>query len=146
MDALPADFVEELYRQTAFLSAVLGGFAIAFMGALLTLTSESKTVTRTIWIAALAATLLIVATFSSTAVLLDLIRLEITSFNFTEWPASLLRSKSIADSTFFAGMYALLIAIGYSGSIRNKKTGIITGILALFGLILLTIVLRGTTG
>ena len=144
MEELPTEFVTELYKQTAFLSAVLGGFAISFAGVILTLASENKTISRTIWIASFAAISLILATFSSTVVLLDLIRLGITNFNFADWPASTLKSKAIADYSFFAGMYALVIAIGFSGKIRDKKTGIVTAILAAIGLMLLTVVLWST--
>ena len=144
MEELPAEYVTELYRQTAFLSAVLGGFAVAFIGALLTLTSENKAISRTIWISAFAATFLIVATFTSTVVLLDITRLDITSFNFADWPNGLIRSKLIADYAFLAGTYALLIAIGFSGKIRDKKTGIVTATLASIGLLLLSFVVWGT--
>ncbi|MEM8487062.1 MAG: hypothetical protein AAF564_16030 [Bacteroidota bacterium] len=144
MTDLPPEYVAELYRQIAFLSAVIGGFAIAFMGTLLTLTSQDKTVSRTIWLSALAATSLIVSTFASVVVLLDVIRLGITSFDLSAWPEETLRSKSIAGLASFMGMYVLLIAIGFSGRIRDKKTGIVTAVIAFVGLILLTIVLSGT--
>ena len=110
MEELPTEYLAELYRQITFLAAVLGGFAIAFMGTLLTLTSDDKTVSRTIWLSAFAATVLIVSTFSSIVVLLDIVRLGITSMDFTEWPADSLRSKNIADLSSFAGMYALCLA------------------------------------
>ena len=64
----------------------------------------------------------------------------ITSFDFANWPADTLRSKSITDLCSLMGMYILVSAIGFSGSIRDKKTGIFTAILALTGLVLLTIV------
>lgn len=144
MEELPTEYLAELYRQITFLSAVLGGFAIAFMGTLLTLTSDNKSVSRTIWLTAFAATVLIVSTFSSIVVLLDIVRLGITSMDASEWPAETLRSKNIADLSSFAGMYALLIAIGLSGKIRDKKTGIVTAAIAFLGFTLLTIVLWGT--
>ncbi len=139
MQELPAEYVPELYRQTAFLSAVLGGFSIAFLGTLLTLTLERKVINWTIWILAFAATSLIVATFASIGVLLDIVRLGITSFDFATWPADTLRTKAIADSCMIFGMYALVIAVGFSGSIRDKQTGIVTALLSLIGLALLTI-------
>ncbi len=144
MEALPTEYLAELYRQITFLAAVLGGFAIAFMGTLLTLTSDDKTVSRTIWLSAFAATFLIVATFSSIVVLLDIVRLNITSMDASAWPAETLRAKNIADLSSFAGMYALLFAIGLSGKIRDKKPGVITAAIACIGLVLLTIVVWGT--
>ena len=144
MDEIPVEYVAELYRQIAFLSAVLGGFAITFLGTLLTLNNVDKTVDRTIWVSAIAATLLVVSTFASVVTLLDVIRVGITSFDINEWPAETVRSKNIASLTSFTGMYALLVTIGLSGRIRNRKTGIFTAVIAFLGIMLLTIVFVGT--
>ena len=143
MDQPPVEYTIELYRQFSFLAAVLGGFAITFMGTLLTLDAKEKVVARAIWVSAFAATFLIVSTFTSVVTLLDVIRLNISAFDFSDWPANTLRAKVIADVTSFTGMYALLIAIGISGWIRDKRTGIITSFFAFVGLSLLTIVALG---
>ena len=143
MQEIPPGYIAELYRQTSFLSAVLGGFSIAFLGALLTFNIEKKSINKTIWVSAIAATLLIVSTFASVVVLLDEVRLGLSSLALTDWPKSTFTSKMIADFFFLIGTYALLVTIGLSGNIRDKKTGIITAVIACTGIVFLTIVVIG---
>ncbi len=146
MDALtdlPPDYVAELHRQAAFVSAVLGGFAAAFVGALLTTDSEKQVGTWAVGFAAASSVLFIVATFGSSVVVLDVLRLGITDFDFANWPASTVSAKSKADLTYFLGIYTLIVAIGMSGWTRSRATGIVTTAVSAVGFLLLTSVVRG---
>lgn len=143
MQELPPDYVAELYRQSAFVSAVLGGFAVAFLGTLLGTPPERKSGTWATGFAVAAAVFFVVATFASTVIVLDVARLGITDFDYSNWPAATVRSKGVSDTTYFLGIYSLLLAVGVSGWTRSRRTGIISSVLAALGVVLLSVVVAG---
>ena len=141
MPDVPPDYVAEMYRQTAFVSAVLGGFAVAFLGALLASAAERRVVTTAIGFTAAAAVLFAVGTLASVFLLLDVLRLGIRSFDFSQWSGSAFRTKTIADTALFAGVYALVVGVGLSGWARSRQTGRVTATVAAAGFVLLSLVL-----
>lgn len=135
-----AELVADLYRQSAFSAAILGGFAMTFLSVLLGLVSErSRTLVVVTGAMATAAVLLVVATLSSTLLVLSVQQFSL-GFRFDEWPASLFRTKLIAESALFAGITGLLAGIGLSGFIRGRHTGMMTALPSMAGVILLLLV------
>lgn len=141
MPDVPPDYIAELYRQIAFISAVFGGFAAAFLGTLLASASEQRLGTYAVGFAAAAAVLFIVGTIGSTFTLLDVLRLDIQAFDAATWPGSTLRTKIVADLSSVLGMYALILAVGLSGWTRSRATGQVTAAVAAVGVVLLSVAL-----
>lgn len=139
-----ADFVIELHRQTAFIAAVLGGFATAFLGALVAMDRGSRSGTWAIGFATASAAAFVVTTFSATVVMLDLVRDGITSFDFSQWQPSTYRAKWIADICPTLGMFSLLLSLTFSGWVRSTTTGIVTTVIGGTGLVVLAVVAAGT--
>lgn len=144
MQEIPAEYVTEFYRQTAFMAAVLGGFAAAFVGALLAADAENRIGTWAVGVASAAAVLLVVATLGSTLVLLYAVLYGITDFDLSAWPRRAFWAKVIADFAFFGGLYALVAALGLSGWTRSRATGWVTTAVGIAGLLLVTVLLAGT--
>ncbi len=135
-----SDLALELYRQIAFSTALLGGFAMTFLSVLLTaLDSAEKVVVRAVGVMTIAAVLLIVATLGATLLVIGVQQLGL-SFKFSDWPSSLLRTKWITEFSFFVGMLFLLGGVGTSGFCKNRTLGFVTSIPALIGSALLLII------
>ena len=126
MAEIPPDFVTELHRQTAFIAAVLGGFATAFLGALVAMDRGNRAGTWAIGFATASAVAFVITTFSATVVMLDLVRDGITTFDFSQWQPSTYRAKWVADICLSTGMFSLLFAVTFSGWVRSRATGILT--------------------
>lgn len=143
MSELPPDFVIEMYRQTAFIGAVLGGFATAYLGALVAMDRGSRAGVWAIGFATAAAVAFVVTTFAGTVVALEVARHGITNFDLALWPEVSVRHKRIADLCLTAGMFSLLLSVTVSGWIRSLATGLVTSTLGGVGLILLGIIFVG---
>ncbi|MEM8486841.1 MAG: hypothetical protein AAF564_14910 [Bacteroidota bacterium] len=103
----------------AFVNAVLGGFAFAFLGALITIDKSSRILSVAQVVVAVAACFFLVATLGSTMLSgLD----ELESFAHLRRPISL---------SFFGGLFFLLVSIGLSGWLRSRSLGISTSLIAL---------------
>lgn len=136
--------VLELYQQLTFSAAILGGFALTFLSVLLTAFDNiEKPLLRATAFMAGATVLLVVATLGATLILISVKPLGLT-FNFAEWPSSLIRSKYIVELSFLTGIIALLAGIGQSGFCKSKTTGYITACAASFGVVLLLIIFLPT--
>lgn len=144
MAEIPPDFVTELHRQTAFIAAVLGGFATAFLGALVAMDRGNRVGTWAIGFATASAVAFVVTTFSATVVMLDLVRDGITNFDFSRWRPTTYRAKWVADIGLSTGMFSLLLSITLSGWVRSPATGILTTIIGGAGLVVLGVVAAGT--
>ena len=141
MQEFSPDYVAELHRQTAFGAAILGGFAVTFLSALLSAFAPDRRIgTWAVGFTAAAAVLLIVATLAATVGLLSVQSLGLNHFDFARWPAATVRAKWVGDVSFFAGICVLLVGIGLSGWVRSRTTGIVTGIVAGVGLVLLIVI------
>jgi len=109
----------------ATLAGVLAGFAISAVIQLLTTNSESKVATATI-----------IAFSASTVMFLYSLIVFILTFAATAEQNQILTDLdslgSIAVLVMLAAVYVFLAAIGLTGWIRSRTTGIITAAFALF--------------
>ena len=80
--------VTELHRQMGFTSSVFGGFAIAFLGALLPIEATRRSAVWAIGFTSFAAAFFVVSTFSSTFLVLTASSFGLQSFDYTTWPIS----------------------------------------------------------
>lgn len=136
--------VAEMHRQMAFGAAILGGFAVTFLSALLVaFAPEQRVGTWAIGLATTAAMLLIVATVAQTFVLLGVPQFELT-WDYSRWPAFILRSKWIGDVSFFVGIAMLFLGVGLSGWVRSQATGYVTATVAAIGVVLILAILLPT--
>jgi hypothetical protein len=122
----------DLFRQGAFISALIAGFTFAFLGVLLT-ASDRKPVAA--WAAgfAIAATAgLVVCALGWT---LSVPRVSIPSPSAAGpggLPESLGSLHRVLSLTFIACFFLFLTCLGLSGWIRSKKLGIVSTALAAF--------------
>lgn len=127
MEQLPAGYFAELAGQLAFLSAVLGGFAVTFLGTLLATSSERRAIGWAIGSASVAA-----AGFICSA-------LAASFMAVATHPEAIESAASAAQSAgprvavtlgLMVGMYALLLSLGLSGWARSRPVGLTTTISA----------------
>ena len=120
----------QFFSQMAFICAVLGGFAFAFLGALLTLDSSRRVLGWVIGATASATICFIVsalgATFSAVAAGAS------TDAALPESISALQRPISL---WFLFGVMMLFVSLGLSGWVRSRSTGIITTCVAIVGAI-----------
>ncbi|MCC2618144.1 hypothetical protein LJ739_17950 [Aestuariibacter halophilus] len=135
-----SEIAAELYRQTAFSSSILGGFALTFLSILMTLVDSSAKVFLTaIGALTVAVVLLLVATLGATYILIGVQQLQLT-YAFEAWPTSLYRTKWIAELSFMFGIIALMTGIGLSGYSKSRMLGHITLFPAILGTVLLVVI------
>jgi hypothetical protein len=127
MQPLAPEYLSEIGRQLATLSAFLGGFAAAFLGTLLALPSPRREVGWAAGAAALAAAAFTVAVVAATM-------LSVVLHPAAPRPASRAAEAGVArvivGLAFFLGLYSLLVALGLSGWARSRRLGIVTGWIA----------------
>lgn len=127
MQALPNNYLLEIARQLAFLSAFLGGFAATFLVTLLTLKSEKPIATWTIATSAVSACILIVAVVA--AVMLSVILQPDAPAHIAD-DSAIMKGRVFTSLGFAIGILSLLASVGLSGWIRSKRTGIVTSAIA----------------
>src|SRR3954453_8174418 len=123
-----ADFVGEIARQLASVSAFLGGFAATFLGILLQSNSPRPHVGWAAGAAAVASASFIIAVIAGTLVALVVNPSAPEGFatpQFLPW------ARQILISSFGLGIYANLLSLGLSGWIRSRSLGIFTSTAAL---------------
>lgn len=135
MQPLPLDYLAKIAQQIAFLSAFLGGFAATFLATLLAVSSPKKIAEWTIGCAAFSAVGFIIAVTGS---------IMMTVVLHPAAPSNVLKSSSVTHArlisflAFSVGIYTLLCSMGLSGWIRSRRTGMITSIAALMGVVIVT--------
>lgn len=122
-------FLGEIGRELAAVSAFLGGFAATFVGILLQSQSARRFVTWAAGAAAIASASFIVAVIAGT--LLALVESPNAPQNFAA-PQFVPWARQILITSFAVGIYANLIGLGLSGWIRSRLLGIITSGAAFF--------------
>ena len=141
MRSLPPDYLAELARQLASLSAVLGGFAVAFLGTLLNVGHGRRVVGWAVGGAAVAAAAFAVATIAAVSLVLALhpgaARVAATS---------VARARGTMAASFLLGIYALLAGLGLSGWARSAALGRTTTAAATLGAAVATWALLGFPG
>lgn len=118
----------ELFRQLAFITAILGGFAITFLSVLLTASATHRVINWIVCATTAAAVCLVLsavgATFSAViASYADPLPSDVEALHE---PLSLL---------FLGGTALLFAVLGMSGWVRSRRLGIATTVIAALGLI-----------
>ena len=140
MQQLSPEYLAELGRQIAFLSAFLGGFAATFLATLLTSTSGGRQVTWTAASAGVAAAAFIVAVIAGTAMA---VVLSPGAPAIGAEPSRINHARVAAALGFAVGIYAMLLALGLSGWIRSRKLGIATSSAAFIAGVIVTWAVAG---
>lgn len=130
---MKAEFLSEIGRQIASLSAFLGGFAATFLGILLQSSSSRRHVGWAAGAAAVASASFMIAVIAGTLVALVLnpeAPQNLATPEFLPWV------RSVIFVTFGLGIYANLLSLGLSGWIRSRSLGIVTSVAALIAAII----------
>jgi hypothetical protein len=127
MQPLAPEYLAEIGRQLAALSAFLGGFAAAFLGTLLALQSPRRQVGWAAGAAAVAAAAFTVAVVAATMLA---VVLHPAAPGVRNRAAEAGVARVITGLAFFVGLYALLAALGLSGWARSRRLGLVTGSVA----------------
>ena len=128
-----AEFLSEIGRQIASLSAFLGGFAATFLGILLQSSSPRRHVGWAAGAAAVASASFMIAVIAGTLVALVLnpeAPPNLAAPEFLPWV------RGVIFVAFAVGIYANLLSLGLSGWIRSRALGIVTSIAALIAAII----------
>lgn len=142
MDALAPAYLIALATQIGGLSAFLGGFAATFLGTLLMKSHRSRVATVAIGFAAASSVAFIVAVVASTVLVAVLHpQAPVTAAS----AASPDGARAALALTFFLGLYALLVSLALSGWTRSHRTGWVTSIAALLGVVLVTWLVVGVS-
>jgi hypothetical protein len=130
------EFVAEIGRQIAALSAFLGGFAATFLGILLQSSSSRRAVGWAAGAAAVASASFIIALIAGTLVAIVSnpdAPPTLATPEFFPWV------RSVILVTFGIGIYTNLLSLGLSGWIRSRSLGLVTSSAALIsGIIVAT--------
>jgi hypothetical protein len=140
MTQLPADYLLDIARQVAFVSAFLGGFSATFLGTLLYSGSDSRLANWAISSTALSACAFIVAVLALTMLTVGL---NPSAPAGVIQEGALRRAQLIGLLSFLLGMYALLFSIGASGWLRSRKLGWTTTCIAVAAALLATLSVVG---
>ena len=128
MESHAAEFLGEIARQLASVSAFLGGFAATFLGILLQSQSARRHVGWAAGAAAVASASFMIAVIVGT--LVALVVNPGAPQNFAT-PEFLPWARRILVGSFALGIYANLLSLGLSGWIRSRALGIVTSAAAL---------------
>jgi hypothetical protein len=129
----------EYYRQSAFMSSVLAGFAFSFAGTLLVASREHR---AGAWAAFLALA-------ASVAFLPVTLGMTFRAVGAASQSAKLDLQQAAADHyiqmlsmLFLSGIFFLVGSFGVSGWMRSRGLGIATTVLAVIGVIVIFLALR----
>ena len=140
MQALTDAYLLELSRQLAFLGAFLGGFAATFLVTVLVSHAPRRVAGWVVGAAAVAACAFVVSVVAS---------VMLTTVLHPDVPANVRAHASVGTGrvvnslSFGLGVFALLAAVGLSGWLRSRRTGLVTGSAAVVALILVAWALAG---
>lgn len=129
---LKPELAMEVFRQMAFISALIGGFAFSFVGVLLALPDKRRIINWIITIAILACSGLIVCTLGWTMSAYNAFQLVAEKVELPPFFKSLHRSLSL---TFIASLLLFLMSLGLSGWIRSRVLGVISSLIAMIAII-----------
>ena len=134
---LSSEIYAEIFRQCAFISALIAGFSFAFLAVILTSATRKKIDDWTAGFAIAATAGLIVCalgwTFSVPRVLaLSLNNSVNTPIQLPETYRTIHRTLSL---TFISCFFFFLTSLGLSGWIRSRKLGVVSSIISLLAAI-----------
>lgn len=122
--------MDELFRQLAFINAILGGFAITFLSVLLTAESQKKIVEWIVVVLFSAVACFILSALGATFSAVVAAEAQTDSLPAEVWalhePMSLL---------FLLGIILLFVSLGMTGWIRSKWLGRVTIVIAVVSLV-----------
>ena len=124
----------DLFRQLAFISALIGGFAFAFLGVLLTATSRSRVVEWTAGMAMGTAASLVVCVIGWTLMASEVVTAtpaNASAEEFLKVALNFNRMHSRLSLLFILGMFLFLASLGLSGWVRSRALGIVSTVIAL---------------
>ena len=119
----------EAYRQFAFVSSVLGGFAFLFFAAILHVPATHRSAPWAAGTALAAAIGLLTVTLGSTFSAAALANLPVGASS----PPAIAGHHRVLSMMFLGSLYLLLVSFGVSGFIRSRHMGQITVALAVAG-------------
>ena len=131
-----AERLAEVFRQLAFISAVLGGFSVTFWVALLTAEARAASVAAGFAVAA-SVSLLVVAMFmtiSAVQVTLD------AREAYDALPPAIAATYEPMTFLFLFGALLFFVALGISGFVRSRRMGIASSILGGLGVLSLGVI------
>jgi len=133
----------DLFRQLAFISALVGGFAFAFLGTLLTLPSRSRIVDWTAGMALVTAAGLIICVIGWTLMASQVLITASLGPGGEEYrfPAAFNSTHSQLSQLFIVEMFFFLASLGLSGWVRSRTLGIVSSIVALVAAVILMFVI-----
>jgi hypothetical protein len=120
----------ELFRQLAFVSALIAGFSLTFLVQLLTAQSTRRVVNWTIGFSLAATAAMIVCALGwtlSAAVIID----PRTQADLTRWTGTIGRLHGRLSLTFISGILLFLVGLGLCGWVRSRAMGIVSSAIAL---------------
>ncbi|MDX1546903.1 MAG: hypothetical protein R3247_07945 [Rhodothermales bacterium] len=138
------EYLAELFRQMAFIAAVLGGFSAAFLATVVTAANSSRYATIAIGAAAFASASFVAVTVGATVVALNVVALGLS--DLAAFPAATDRARFWTGLLFLVGIYALILALGMSGWLRSRATGWTTTAAAVLAAIGATVALAAAAG
>lgn len=121
----------EYYRQFAFISSVLAGFAFTFYAALLAVPRESRAVSWGAFLTVTASVCFLVVTLATTFSAARMARMP----EGAEIPPELAAQLSLISTIFILGILLLLASFGLGGWIRSRRLGTATTAVAILGTI-----------
>ena len=119
----------EYYRQFAFVSSVLAGFAFTFYATLLSIDRQKWAVNWTALFSIGSSICFLVVTLGTTFAAARVSGLT----NISELPPVLRAQQGPLSLLFFGGIILLLASFALGGWIRSRRLGIATTALAVFG-------------
>lgn len=134
----------DLFRQLAFISALVGGFAFAFLGVLLPSPARSRLVEWTAGTTMATAASLIVCVIGWTLMASDVITstpANASAEEFLKTALKLNRMHSRLSLLFTLSMFLFLASLGLSGWVRSRALGIVSTVIALLAAVGLMLVL-----
>jgi small-conductance mechanosensitive channel len=140
MQTLPLDYLAEIARQIAFLSAFLGGFAATSLATLVVANCPKRVVGWTIGCVAFSASGFVIAVIAS--VMLAVVLHPNAPSNVAA-SSSVTHARVVSVLAFALGIYALLLSLGMSGWIHSRRTGIATSLAAILGGVVVTWAILG---
>lgn len=131
----------ELFRQLAFISALIAGFSLTFLVQLLTAASQRRVVNWTIGFSLAATAGMIVCALGwtlSAAVALD----PRTQADLARWSVTLGSLHGRLSLTFIFTILIFLVGLGLCGWVRSRVMGIVSSAIALAAAVVALLILK----
>ena len=141
---LSPEIIAELFRQCAFISALIAGFSFAFLAVILTNKTTKQIDDWTAGFAIAATAGLIVCALGWTLSVPRVLELSanISANTPVQLPESYLSIHRSLSITFIACFFFFLTSLGLSGWIRSRRLGVVSSILTIIAAVYAVWILR----